>query len=127
LKVLLDTSIFIRVGNEQTPLSTELTEALVQADEILVSPISRAEIGIKLSIGKLRIPAEEATYWRETVTRLQAIELPFTADHASRLAAMPLHHRDPFDRMIAAQCLAENLHLATTDRIFTRYGVAVLL
>ena len=117
----------LRLGSEQTPLSPELSETIVQAEEVFVTPIARAEIGIKLSIGKLRLPADESTFWRETVTRLQAAELPFTAEHAALLAVMPLHHRDPFDRMIAAQCLSAGLHLATTDRVFERYGVAIIL
>ena len=81
----------------------------------------------QLSIGKLKLPVEEDTFWRETVSRLQAVDLPFTAKHAGLLGAMPLHHRDPFDRMIAAQCLTEGLHLATTDRIFELYGIAIIL
>jgi len=61
------------------------------------------------------------------VEELQAIELPFTSRHAELLASMPLHHRDPFDRMISVQCLAENLAIATTDSVFTLYGVQSVL
>ena len=91
-----------------------------------MSSLARAEIGIKLSVGKLALSTEEAYFWRRTRDLLQAEELPFTAEHAGMLHRLPLHHRDPFDRMIAAQCLVEELTLASTDAIFAEYGVRLL-
>lgn len=98
----------------------------MEAEELCVSAVSRAEIGVKVSNGKLRLPRAEPYFWEELVERLQASELAFCSDHAALLADLPLHHRDPFDRMIVSQCLVEGLALATTDRDLERYGVPIL-
>ncbi len=57
---------------------------------------------------------------------MRALGNPFTAEHAGLLHSPPLYHRDPFDRMIAAQCLSEGVALALTDAVFARYGVRLL-
>ena len=126
MRLLLDTSVFIRIGNPNASLSAPIRKSLVEAETVLVSSLVRAEIGIKLSIGKLTLPTDEQAYWKEMTSRLQAQELPFAVRHAALLSKLPLHHRDPFDRMIAVQCLADDLTLATTDPIFHSYGVNVI-
>jgi PIN domain nuclease of toxin-antitoxin system len=107
-------------------LQPEIRTKIVNAEELLVSSISRAEIGIKLSIGKLRLPVSEAVFWSDLVSRLQASSLPFDDAHAAHLASLPLHHRDPFDRMIVAQCLADQLTLATTDSLLAVYNIPIV-
>jgi PIN domain nuclease of toxin-antitoxin system len=126
LRLLLDTNVLIKLGTQDDILSATIKEAILNASEVLVTPIARAEIGIKLSIGKLELPTTESEYWKAVSIRLQASELPFDSTHAALLASLPLVHRDPFDRMIAAQCLVEDLHLATTDAVFKRYGIKVV-
>lgn len=124
MRILLDTNVLIKVGmKDRLPLA--ITEALEDA-AILVTPLSRAEIALKHALQKLPLPHAEPEFWRLLIERLDAQELPFTSSHAARLAAMPLHHRDPFDRMILAQALVEDLTVATTDAGFARYGVRVL-
>ena len=54
------------------------------------------------------------------------LELPVTFRHAERLTGLPPHHRDPFDRMLVAQAAVEELALVTRDRVFARYGVALI-
>ena len=93
---------------------------------LLVSPLSRAEIALKHSLNKLPLPRPEPEFWSLLLGRLEASELPFTCDHAAALVKMPIIHRDPFDRMILAQALVEDLTVATTDAIFERYGVKTL-
>lgn len=127
MRLLLDTSVILRMTLSSEPLHSRLEEAILTAPEILVSSISRAEIGIKLSIGKLHLRHEEHEFWRKLVSGLQAQELPFTSPHAALIADMPLIHRDPFDRMIVAQCLSEDLSLATTDYVFAEYGVKSIM
>ncbi|AIE84430.1 PilT protein domain-containing protein [Fimbriimonas ginsengisoli Gsoil 348] len=92
----------------------------------MVTAISRAEINIKVSVGKLHLPVPESVFWDELISRLQATQLSFDTAHAARLASLPLYHRDPFDRMILAQCLVEDLVLATTDIMLGSYGVTVV-
>jgi PIN domain nuclease of toxin-antitoxin system len=74
----------------------------------------------------LRFPVPEATFWSGLRTRLQAPTLAFDENHAAQLASLPLHHRDPFDRMLVAQCLAEDLAFATTDSALAVYKVKLV-
>jgi PIN domain nuclease of toxin-antitoxin system len=126
LNLLLDTNVLLRIGMAGVPLGPQVHKAIVQAECLYVTPISRTEIGIKMSVGKLTLPVPEEEFWRRLTHRLQAKELHYSCSHAALLANMALIHRDPFDRMIAAQCLVEGVHLATTDAIFEQYGVKVI-
>ena len=84
--------------------------------------MSLVEIAVKHSIGKLGVPASEA---RSRMRATGALELPFTGSHAEQLAALPLHHRDPFDRMLIAQAMSEEMQIVTVDRAFEAYEVAI--
>jgi PIN domain nuclease of toxin-antitoxin system len=85
-----------------------------------VSAGSVWEIAIKRSLGKLELPDS----WYAATFRDFA-ELPITSEHARRAGELPPHHRDPFDRLLVAQALAEGLTLVTADPAFARYGVQV--
>lgn len=124
--VLLDTSALLHLALQQASLKESTKSLITDAERVLVTPIALTEIATKVLIGKLKLPKSEADFWEDIVSQLQAEELPYDGSHAEVLAALPLHHRDPFDRMIAAQCLKEDVHLATTDRIFAKYGVKVI-
>lgn len=126
MKVLLDTSVLLRLAGGTAPLAESARTAILEADELFVSAISRAEIGIKVSAGKLRLPVREQVFWDGLRETLQATELGFHCRHAALLSDLPLHHRDPFDRMIVCQCLAEDLCLATNDPLLERYGIAIV-
>lgn len=126
MKVLLDTNVLLRLAISPTKLSGQLHQGILDADQLFISAISRAEICIKVSVGKLHLPVAEPKFWSMAAARLQADQLAFTPAHAALLVDLPFHHRDPFDRMIVAQCLAENLTLATTDQTLHSYGVQVL-
>jgi PIN domain nuclease of toxin-antitoxin system len=86
---------------------------------VFYSAISIAEIAIKESVRKLRAPGGIAQYLSEAGFE----ELPFTGAHAAQLRELPLHHRDPFDRMLIAQAITEQLILVTTDEQFSLYSV----
>lgn len=92
------------------------------AAEVFVSSISLAEISVKRSIGKLRAP------WipDELLAENGMTPLDFTSAHARRLLELPLHHRDPFDRMLIAQAVHEDLAFATSDSRAAGYGVRVV-
>lgn len=90
--------------------------------EVYVSPISLAEISIKQSRGKLVVDGDLSGAIEESDFR----SLPFSAEHGCRLATLPWHHRDPFDRMLMAQALAESLVFATLDRACLLYDVPTL-
>ena len=91
---------------------------------MLVSVASAWEMSIKQSLGKLQLslPVE-----RLVADRLPAVGiglLPIEMAHIGHLERLPLHHRDPFDRMLAAQALAEGLAIVSADEAFDAYGVA---
>lgn len=84
-----------------------------------MSAVSAWEIAIKASLGRIATRRQ----LEEVVAESGFEELPVRLVHAEGLAALPWHHRDPFDRMLAVQALAEGLTLVTRDRMFRRYGV----
>ena len=80
------------------------------------------EVAIKRSLGKLEAPADFSTLLLGAGAQALAISL----DHAAAVERLPWHHRDPFDRMLVAQALAEGLTVVTRDAAFGDYGVDVL-
>jgi PIN domain nuclease of toxin-antitoxin system len=88
-----------------------------------LSAISLAEIAIKANRGNLQVtPSDLAA----SLDDLEARVLPYTAEHAWQLFGLPLHHRDPFDRQLIAQALAEGIPVVTSDKLFRRYKVRVI-
>jgi PIN domain nuclease of toxin-antitoxin system len=85
---------------------------------VFLSAVSLWEIWLKMSLGKLRLPADfEAKLAAESLE-----QLPLTAAHAHGVSKLPWHHRDPFDRMLVAQAESERLVFLTADEVMTQYG-----
>jgi PIN domain nuclease of toxin-antitoxin system len=95
-------------------------------NELLFSVASSWEIAIKYSTGKLVLPAAPAKYVPSRLADGEFVTLPITHSHALRVAALRRHHRDPFDRLLVAQCEVEGLPILTADRQFAAYGVKVM-
>ena len=125
MRVLLDTAILIFAVESPERLSARARSVLENPKNVLeLSSISLAEIAIKASLGKLRFSAAMV---REAIAELGIRVLPFTAEHAFHLFSLPLHHRDPFDRQIVAQALAEKIPVVTSDQEFGLYqGINVV-
>lgn len=124
MRALLDTNVLIWALSSPERLSGSQRDALLETrHDLAVSAVSVAEIAIKTSIGKLT-GIEGITEW---IARQGFRELPFANRHALVLADLPLHHRDPFDRMLVAQCIADDLVLLTGDRRLTAYPIETLL
>ncbi len=121
MKLLLDTPVFIwwDAGRRFAP---EARRAIESADEVYVSSVSAWEIAIKVALGRLRTTRQ----LREAVPEAGFQELPIRFEHAERVRELPAHHRDPFDRMLIAQALEEDLVVLTRDAVFRRYPVRVL-
>jgi PIN domain nuclease of toxin-antitoxin system len=123
MNVLIDTHIFLWALAEPKRLNAFHKQELVSpANRVWLSSISIAELMIKSSLGKLQIdfdPVEQA----ET---MGLDLLDFTAEDAGRLGDLPLHHRDPFDRMLIAQSLSKNLCIMTEDVKFSAYECALI-
>jgi len=119
VRLLLDTAVLIYAVESPERLSKRSTAALRNPGNILeLSSVSLAEIAIKASIGKLAISEAIA---RQALDDLDIRVLPYTAEHALRLFALPLHHSDPFDRQIIAQALCEKIPVVTPDQKFGLY------
>ncbi len=121
MRLLLDTHVLIW-WDEGSRLSREAAAAIRNTAEVYVSAASAWEIAIKTSLGRLR-PSRSVA---EAVEDSGFSELPVTFAHTAGVVALPPVHRDPFDRLLAAQALHEGLMLVTRDPVFGRYGVRLL-
>lgn len=123
MRALLDTNALLWWLKEPDRLSRVQYDTIAdERHDIAVSAISVAEISIKTSIGKLAV-VDGITEW---ITRQGFRELPFANRHALALTDLPMHHRDPFDRMLVAQCIADDLVLVTADRRLTAYPITTI-
>ena len=123
MNLLLDTHAFIWWIDAGRPLASEAQEAIADPGAIVaVSAASAWEIAIKRATGKLDAPAGLA----DEITVHGFVPLPITVQHTEAAGDLPLHHRDPFDRLIIAQARAEGLRVVTRDPAFTAYDVRTL-
>ena len=123
MKLLLDANAFIWAYARPTELSPAARRALSDvANDRFVSIASLWEIGIKMSIGKLSFAENLA----QALDDIAAASLPITLQHVACVRTLPFHHRDPFDRMMIAQAIEEDLTIVTRDRRVSAYGVPVL-
>ncbi len=120
MKYLLDTNALIGLLFRPDFLSSASRAVIEESDELYVSIISLWEIGIKQSIGKLEIDSNTYDIER-SCTELNISQLPLTALHIDRMKSLPLHHRDPFDRILIAQACVENMIMITSDSNISKY------
>jgi PIN domain nuclease of toxin-antitoxin system len=119
MRVLLDTVTYLWAYNSPELLSKKAIETLSQDTTIReLSAVSLSELAIKMAVGKLDWRKEEMI---SSLSDLRVRVLSYTATHAYQLFELPLHHRDPFDRQIIAQAMAEDIPIVTSDKIFRRY------
>jgi PIN domain nuclease of toxin-antitoxin system len=119
MKLLLDTHIFLWYVNGDKKLSTQSRSIIENADEVYVSSASLWEVIIKVSLKKLEVNIEDLV---ESISLSGFVELPITIDHTVCLQNLPDHHRDPFDRILIAQAIAEPLSFMTADESLKGYS-----
>jgi PIN domain nuclease of toxin-antitoxin system len=122
MAVLLDTQAFLWWVTDDPRLSKRAARAIA-ATECLLSVASCWEMAIKASLGKLTLPGAVGRFVQEQLEVNGFNLIAISLEHAAGVADLPFHHRDPFDRLLAAQALAEGLSLVSADPIFRRYGV----
>lgn len=121
---LLDTSALLWALGEPERLSSRARRR-VEAGENVVSVASYWEVVIKTQKGLLTI-SDLATWWRRATELTTARVLHIRASHITALAALPMLHKDPFDRILIAQAKAEGLALVTNDASIGEYPIQTL-
>jgi PIN domain nuclease of toxin-antitoxin system len=127
MRLLLDTQAFIWYTTDSSELSTKGRSLIDNGEnDILLSTASVWEMAIKHSIGRLTfsMPFIEFIKQQIAVNRIDILEITF--DHMEVVASLPLHHRDPFDRLIIAQSMAQKIPIFSVDAIFDACAIARL-
>lgn len=122
VNAIVDTQALLWLFDDDAQLGSKSRELVNSASRLLVSDASLWEVSIKVSIGKLE-PIDELA---STVQNFGFTRLGLTDRYLKALESLPLHHRDPFDRMIISQALSDGLPVLTADRAFAQYGVQVI-
>ncbi|HEU5457211.1 MAG TPA: type II toxin-antitoxin system VapC family toxin [Terracidiphilus sp.] len=123
MRLLLDTHIFLWMVNGNLRVGTRERELIANAKEVYVSSATLWEIAIKFSVGKLRVDMNALL---EEIATGGFRQLPVMNRHAMAVAQLPLHHRDPFDRMLVAQAMTEPMRLLTSDAQLKAYSELVI-
>ena len=121
-RLLLDTHVFLWWRAAPTKIRAETRDVISRADTVFVSVASAWEVAIKVGLGRLAIPDT-----MESGVLASGFEkLPITFAHTELVSGLPQHHRDPFDRMLIAQAMSEELTLATRDSQLELYDIPIL-
>ena len=127
MKFLIDTRCWLWLLTDPKRFRIDLLQTLKEpSSRRFLSAASVWEIAVKHSNGKLPLPEPASVYVPERMRLSQVEGLPITPAHALVAAALPPHHRDPFDRILVAQAQVEGLTLLTADRVLDRYDVRQL-
>jgi PIN domain nuclease of toxin-antitoxin system len=124
MNLLLDTHTFLWFIADSDRLSQK-ARALIEdeSNRVYLSAASLWEIAIKVSLGKLNLSEPFETFIPEQLDVNSVELLGISVSHASRVASLPFHHRDPFDRLLAAQALTEDIPIISGDEVLDAYGV----
>ena len=123
MKLLLDTHTFLWFLDDSLRLSPQAKTLLEEDNDLLLSIGSLWEMAIKLKTGKLALPAPYATFIPHQLAANDIDILPVSIDHLSVISTLPLHHRDPFDRLLIAQAMVERVAIVSADMAFDAYSV----
>lgn len=127
MNILLDTHIFLWFVNDDPRLSNSLKDLI--EDESNVSYLSIAslwEMSIKYNLGKLTLAPSYQDFVDREVRESSIILLSIELEHLKINASLPFYHRDPFDRIIIAQSMAENIPIMTVDSVFSEYSIRLI-
>jgi PIN domain nuclease of toxin-antitoxin system len=122
--LLLDTHTFLWAVLDDPRLSDNARALMLNVDnELLVSPASYWEIAIKISVGKYAIDDDFEAFMERQTIYSEFTQLPISVKHTAVVATLPFHHRDPFDRLLVAQAISEDIPIVSIDRLLDAYSV----
>jgi PIN domain nuclease of toxin-antitoxin system len=119
MRVLLDTHVFLWVVSDSPRLNAKTRQMIDSAVSIHVSSATIWEVAIKARLGKIGAIPEELL---DEIEKCGFQELPVSGKHAVAVANLPLHHADPFDRILVAQAVREQMRLLTSDSLLRIYS-----
>jgi len=124
VRVLLDTHGFLWFITNDTRLNAVASAVIADPDnEILISPASYWEIAIKVRLGKYPLSVPYETFITQGIEGNEFKILPIEPKHTAVLTNLPFHHRDPFDRLIIAQAISEQIPVISNDSYFDAYPI----
>jgi PIN domain nuclease of toxin-antitoxin system len=127
MKILVDSHVIIWAVDEPSKLSPLATSLLEDVqNDLLLSAASLWELSIKVGLSKLQLSLSYREWMELVIEHLMLTLLPISLHHAEIQSHLPLHHRDPFDRMLISQAIAENIPVVSSDAAFDAYGIARL-
>ena len=125
MRLLLDTHALMWFLLDAQRLSSQARTLMVDlSNELWVSPASLWELAIKISLGKYALEKDFRTFFDEQLEDNRLEIMPITVRHAAAVATLPFHHRDPFDRLIIAQAVVEQVPVLSADATFDSYPIA---
>jgi len=128
MKMLLDTCSFLWLVTEDKKLlnSKTIDAFLDKGNEIYFSIVSAWEISIKSSIGKLILSLPVHEFLQKQIVVNELSVLPIGLRHVTKVADLPFHHKDPFDRLLIAQAITEDMSIISSDPVFHHYSVKIV-
>ncbi|WP_437759599.1 type II toxin-antitoxin system VapC family toxin [Sorangium sp. So ce1389] len=124
MRLLVDTHAFLWFLANDPQLSPLAKSSLEEpTNELVLSVASPWEIAIKVSLGKLSIPGDIETFIKHHMALNDIELLDIRLRHVARVSDLPFHHRDPFDRLMIAQALVEDIPILSQDVVFDAYGI----
>ena len=122
MKLLLDTHTFLWFIEDNPLLSADAKNLLESDVDLLISAASLWEIAIKISIGKLKLTQPFDAFISDQLTKNAIDLLPIAVPHLALVSTLPFRNRDPFDRLLVAQAIIEQIPIVSIDDIFDMYG-----
>ncbi len=123
MRLLLDTHTFLWFVLNDLLLSAAARQQIEDADSVFLSIASIWELAIKTSTGKITLTPPLEQFIPKQLKLASIDLLPIEVKHLVTVSQMPFHHRDPFDRLIIAQSIRENMAVVSVDKAFDAYGV----
>lgn len=124
MRLLLDTHALLWASLEPKKVGNNATAAIEdRTNEIFVSAASTWEMAIKIRIGKLKVPGGLPSFLVDATKNWSLVPLHVRTEHTLLLETLPLHHTDPFDRLLVSQSMYENIPIVSIDSKFDEYGV----